>query len=165
MRPRPGSSTGAVVSSANSLPAGFELQEQALIDRPQQPGSAPNPVSQRRAIEINALACDDLRLAIKRQVIGIFGHQHMRDGRIGRQTALDQPRRSRRLDNAVLARAASVFGPANDQDPELRGNDIEPLAHIFTNAAQRALAARAILVLDVDHRLDARQMGGKRNRD
>ena len=86
----------------------------------------------------------------------------MRDGRIGRQTALDQPRRSRRLDNAVLARAASVFGPANDQDPELRGNDIEPLAHIFTNAAQRALAARAILVLDVDHRLDARQMGGKR---
>ena len=45
-----------------------------------------------------------------------------------------------------------------DQHPELRGDDVEPFAHVLSDPMQRALAARAGLILDVDDRLDARQV-------
>ena len=123
-------------------------------------GGASDPVGERRAIEMNALPLVDLRLAIERQVIGIFGDEHVGDRRLGRQAALDQPRRRRRLDDDVLASAAGVFGPAHDQHPELGGHDIELLADVLADPMQLAAAAWAGLVLDVDDRLDARQMGG-----
>jgi hypothetical protein len=44
-------------------------------------------------------------------------------------------------------------------NPELRGNDVESLADVLADPVQRALAARAGLVLDVDERLRARQLG------
>ena len=125
-------------------------------------GGAADPVGQRRAVEIDALAGVDLRLAIERQVIGVLGDQHLGDRRLGRQAALDQPRRRRRLDDHVLAGAAGVFGPAHDQHPELGGDDVEPLADVLADPVQRARAARAGLVLDVDERLDPRQMRRQR---
>jgi hypothetical protein len=91
-------------------------------------------------------------------MVGVFGNEHVGDRRIGRQAALDQPRRRRRLEDDVLAGAASVFGPAHHQHPELRGNDVEPFADVLADPVERALAAGAGLVLDVDDRLDARQM-------
>ena len=36
-----------------------------------------DPVGQRRAIQINAFAVEDLALPIQRQVIGVFVDQHM----------------------------------------------------------------------------------------
>ena len=162
VRPRPGSSTGAVVSSANSLGDAFSFVEQPLVQRPQVPGGAADPVGQRRAIEIDALAGVDLGLPIQRQVIGIFGHQHLGDGRLGRQAALDQPRRRRRLHDTILAGPAGVFGPARDEHPELRRHDVEPLAHVLADPVQLALAAGAGLVVDVDDDLDPRQMRRQR---
>ncbi len=79
--------------------------------------SAPDPVSERGAIEANALALVNLRLAVERQVIGIFGDEHVRDRCFRRQADFDQPRRGRRLDDDVLACAAGVFGSAHDQHP------------------------------------------------
>jgi hypothetical protein len=75
-----------------------------------------------------------------------------------RQAALDQPRRRRRLDDDALARATGVFGPAHDEHPEPGGHDVELFADALPDPVQRAVAARAGLVLDVDERLDARQM-------
>ena len=97
MRPRPGSSTGAVVSSANSLVELLSLHEQALMHRPQQPGGAADPIGQCRAIEHDALPRIDLGLPIQRQMIGVFGDENLRHRRLGRQSALDQPRRRGRL--------------------------------------------------------------------
>lgn len=75
---------------------------------------------QHRAIQRDALPRVNLDLPVQRQMIGAFGHQNLGDGGLGRQPALDQPRRSRRLHDAVLAGSAGLFGPPGDQDPELR---------------------------------------------
>ena len=152
-----------MVSSANSLAEVFSVVEQPLVHRPQQEGGAADPVGQRRAIEVDALAGVDLRLAVERQVIGVLGDQHLRDRRLGRQSALDQPRRRGRLHHHVLAGPAGIFGPAHDQHAELRRHDVEPLAAILADPMQRVAAARAGVVLDVDHHLDARQMRRQRS--
>jgi hypothetical protein len=68
----------------------FEMSENALAERPHVKGGSSDPISERRTIEMNALAFVDLRLAIERQVIGIFCDEHVGDCRLGRQ-----PRRLR----------------------------------------------------------------------
>ncbi len=133
------------------------------MNRPQQTGGAADPVGQGRAIELDALPGVDLGLPIQRKVIGVFGDQHLGHRRLGRQAALDQPRRRRRLHHHVLASPAGIFGPAHDQHPELRRHDVEPLARILADPMQRVAAARAGMVVDIDHHLDARQMGRKRS--
>ena len=91
-------------------------------------------------------------------MVGVFGNQYLRHRRLGRQAALDETRRRRRLDDDILASAASVFGSAHDEHPEVRGNDVELLAHVLADPVQGPLAARAGLVLDVDERLETRRM-------
>ena len=133
------------------------------MQRAQVPGGMADPVGQRRAIEIDALAGVDLGLAIQRQMVGIFGDQNLGDGGLGRQAALDQPRRRRGLHDAVLASPAGIFGPPGDEHPELRRHDVQPLALVLADPVQLALAARAGLVVDVDHHLDPRQMRRQRS--
>src|SRR5665647_2362719 len=130
------------------------MREQALMNRPQMPGGAANPVSQRRTIKIDPLPGINLRLTVQWQVIRVFGDEHVRDGRFRRQAAFDKTRWRRRLHHNVLAGAAGVFGTAHDQNPELRGYDVQPLADILADPVQRVLAARTGFVLDVDGRFD-----------
>lgn len=96
-------------------------------------GCLPHPVRQRRTIQLNALAGVNLRLPIERQVIGIFGDKNLGDGGFGRQSALDQPGRGRRLHNTVLASTAGVFGTPSHEDPELRRDQVQPLASILAD--------------------------------
>jgi hypothetical protein len=103
-----------------------------------------------------------LRLAIERQVVGVFGDQHMGDRRLGRQAALDQSRRRSGLHDDVLAGAAGVFGSADDEHPELGRHDVELFAHVLANPVQLAFAARADLAQNVNDGLYTRQMGGQR---
>ena len=140
-----------------------QMRENALVHGPQVERGASDPVGERRAIETNALPLVNLGLAIERQVVGVFGDDHVRDRRLGRQAALDQPRRRRRLDDDVLASAAGIFGSAHDQHSELRRHDVEPLADVLADLVKLAPAARAGLVLNVDDRLDARQMRRQRS--
>ena len=93
------------------------MGEDALMDRSQMERGPSDPIGESRAVEAKALALINLRLAIERRVIGVFGDEHVGDRRLGRQAALDQPRRHRRLDDDVLARAAGVFGPARPNPP------------------------------------------------
>jgi hypothetical protein len=116
---------------------------------PQMERSASDPVGERRAIEANALALVNLRLAVERQVVGIFGDERVRNRCFRRQAAFDQPRRGRRLDDDVLACAAGLFGPTHDQHPELRRHDVELLADVLANLVKLAPTARTGLVLDV----------------
>ena len=73
------------------------------MHRPQQEGRTADPIRQRRAVEFDTLPGVNLRLAVQRKVIGVFGDQDLRHRGLGRQSALDQPGWSRRLDDAVLA--------------------------------------------------------------
>ena len=108
-------------------------------------GGTADPVRQRRAIEIDALPGVDLGLPVQRQMIGVFGDENLRDRRLGRQSALDQPRRRRRLHHPVLASPAGVFGPADDEHAELRRHDVEPLAPVLADPMQRALQHGQVL--------------------
>jgi hypothetical protein len=141
----------------------LEHREQAFVHRPQHEGSAADPIGQGRAVKVEALAGINLRLPVQRQVIGIFGHEHLRDRRLGWQSALDQPRRCWRLHHHVLASPAGVSGPTNDKHPELSRHDVEPLTCILADPMQRVAAARAGMVIDIDHHLDARQMRRQRS--
>lgn len=49
------------------------MLEKPLVNRAQMPGGSAHPVGERRAVEIAPLTLVDLRLPVKRQVIGIFG--------------------------------------------------------------------------------------------
>jgi hypothetical protein len=129
----------------------------------QQEGGASDPIGQGRAIEIDALPRIDLSLPVKRKMIGVFGDQNLRHSRLGGNAALDQASRRRRLHHHLLTAPAGIFGPADNQDPELGGDDVEPLGPIFADPMQGAAAARAGMALDIDEHLDTRQMGGKRS--
>lgn len=82
---------------------------------------------------------------------------------LGRQPALDQPRRRSRLHHPVLAGSTRIFGSTHNKHAELGRDDIESFADILANPMQRIAAARADMVVDVDHHLDARQMGRQRS--
>jgi hypothetical protein len=63
----------------------FQDLEQPLMDRRQKPScGAADPMGERRGIKLDALARINLRLTVKRAVVGILRHQHMRDQRLGR---------------------------------------------------------------------------------
>jgi hypothetical protein len=122
-----------------------------------------NPVRQRGSIQIDALSGVDLGLAIQRQVVGIFGHQNLRDGGFGRHAAFDQARRRRGLNDPIFAVPAGIFRAAGDEHPELRRHDVQPLALVLADPVQLALAAAGTgLVVDVDDNLDPRQMRRQR---
>ena len=128
------------------------------MQRAQVEGGMLNPVRQRRSIESDALAGIDLGLPVERQMIGIFGHQNLGDRGLGRQAALDQPGRSLGLHDTILAGTTGVFGTPGNDNAELRRHHVQPLALVFTDPMQFALAAGAGLVVDVDDDLDPRQM-------
>src|SRR4051794_7066673 len=56
-----------------------------------------------------------------------------------------------------------MFGPPNDQHAELRRHDVEPLGRVLADLMQCLAAARAGMVIDVDHHLHARQMSRRRS--
>ena len=64
------------------------------MDGSQQPGRAPRPVRQRRAVQPDALARVDLRLAVERRVIGVLGDDHLGTvGSVGRRPSISRRRR------------------------------------------------------------------------
>ena len=140
----------------------LQLLQQPRMHRPQREGGAADPIGQGGAIERDALAGVDLRLAIEWRVVGVFGDQHMRDQCLGRYAVLDQPLRRRRLHHFAGARLAGILGAARHDHLELRRDHIEPLRDVLADAVLEAAAARAGLVRDIDDDLFARQMRRQR---
>ena len=105
------------------------------------------------------MPAEDLSLAIQGEMIGILGDQHLRDQRLGGHPTIDRPFRGRRLDHSALAGPAAVARPADHLHPVLRRDDVEHLRVVFADDVQRLAAARAGLVLHVDHDFDPRQVG------
>ena len=91
-------------------------------------------------------------------MVGVFGDEHMGDGAFGRQRALDQPGRRRRLGDAFLAPAAGVFRANGDDDPQLRRHNVQTLAAILADPHHLPAAAGAKRALRLDHLLDPGQM-------
>jgi hypothetical protein len=91
-------------------------------------------------------------------MIGILADQHLREQRLGGHPAIDRPLRRRSLDHGTLAGPAAVARPADHLHPVLRRDDVEHLRPVFADDVQHPAAARAGLVLNVDHDLDPRQV-------
>ncbi len=133
------------------------------MQRAQVPGRMTDPIRQRGSIQIDAaLASIDLGLPVQRQMVGIFGHQNLCDGGLGRHAALDKMCRCRGLQDAVLASPAGVFRSPGDEYPELRRHHVQPLALVLADPVQLSAAAGTGLVIDVDDDLDPRQMRRQR---
>ena len=135
--PRPGSSTGTGVSSACSLPRGHHMAAERLHQRRQQPAAITDPVGQGRAIKLDPLSGIDLRLAVQRQVIGVLGHQHVREQSRSGQAARDRPRGCCHLHDALAAGAAELR-PHMPHHLEVLRHVLQDFADILTDPAQRA---------------------------
>ena len=61
----------------------FQQLQHPRDDRLQRKGAAPHPIGQTGAIDLDALALQDLVLAIQRQMISIFADQDMGQHRLG----------------------------------------------------------------------------------
>ena len=169
---------GPEVSLLGAAAAGIEHRRGGLVDRDLAGGQnelaqpqpqrlefgarIADPERQHRALDIDALREQHLGLPVERQVPGIFGDQHMGDHRLGGQSALDQPFGCRRLNHAIRAGPAGIFGTMRHDHPELRRDDVEPLGGLLADHMHGRAAAGAVGVLGRDRHVDMRQMSGQR---
>jgi hypothetical protein len=136
-----------------------------IVQRLQLGSRGPDPMSQGRALDLHAITGEDLRLPVQRKMIGVLGHHHVGDHRLGRQAAFDQPRWCRRLDHAgdrvgarLLTVPAGIFWPPGHDHADLGRHLVEPLGCILTDDVQFATAARTRLAVGLDHHLLVRQV-------
>jgi hypothetical protein len=82
----------------------------------------------------------------------------MRDHRLGRDAAFDQPRRRGRLHHSARAGAASKFRTPRHDHPELRRDHVEPLGGVLADHRHRRPAAWAGSILGRERHFDPRQV-------
>jgi hypothetical protein len=99
----------------------------AQIDRLELRRCDANPKGQRGAVDRQALQLHDLRLPVKRIVPGELIDHDAGHETFGRNTALDQALRSRRLDDRAFADPAAIFGTMRNDHLVLGRNLVETL--------------------------------------
>jgi hypothetical protein len=134
---------------------------QAVDHRRQMERRLADPAGQRRSVEAETRPAHDLALAVERRMVGVFGDQHMRDGALGRQGALDQPRVRRCLDDPGLAGRTGIARPHRRDHPELRRHDVEAFRAVLADLHHLAAAAGAERAVGLDHHFAARQLPGQ----
>src|SRR6266540_4458110 len=137
-----------------------DVRAELFVQRVEPPACAANPSGQRRAIELNAVAREDLRLSIQRRVIAIFADQDLREQRRRRQATCDRTLRRRRLVHGPTGPAA-IFGAANPDDTEPRGHPVQHLADALADAMQCAATARTGVRRSVEHDVFAWEVIGQ----
>jgi hypothetical protein len=132
--------------------------EHQLIERRQPPARASHPVAQCRTIQRDALPLKHLCLTVERKSITELANHDVRHQRFRCHATIDWPLRRRGLHHGALAASASIAWPANHLHPQLGGNQVEHLGAVIADQVQCAATTRALLALDVDDHLVARQM-------
>lgn len=120
-----------------------------------------DPVGQGGAVEVEAVAFEDLALPIERQMVGILAHQHTGEQPGTGTAALDGSGGQRRLGEALAARA----GQARAHDPvhhEPAGHILELLGHVFADTSQGSTTAGAAVAGRRELDLLARDVVGDR---
>ena len=146
-----------VAEQARMAVHGRELQ---VIEALHRPCRLLHPARQRLAVDGEAMAGKDLRLAIQRRAPGELRRGNPCDeGRRG-HAALDQARARLGLNHRALAGPTGVFGADRAQDPKHRGNPIDHVVDVLANAVQRARAARTRRRFRFDRHIDAGEMPG-----
>ena len=117
-----------------------------LVERPQQFGRRLDPVAQRAARDVQAVAREEVFLTVKRQVVAELGDDDLRDQPWSGDAASDRPHGRRRACHAVFAVPAGVLGSHVDVHFELRRHVLQNAALVLADAVFRPAAARALLV-------------------
>jgi hypothetical protein len=118
-----------------------DMLSDRLDQRRQQPGRLADPIGQRGAVEVDALAPIDARLPVERQMIAVLADQHMGQQPGPRPAALDRQGRHRRLRHALAAPAGKRRPDVPDHF-EAAGNVVEDLADVLADLAHLAAAGR-----------------------
>ena len=150
---------GAACLVGKQFRRGFQELEQARLQRSQQRRRTADPIGERGAVEIDALAAIDLRLPIQRTVISVFADKHVGDKVFGWDAGFDHTRWRRSLHDRVFAGPAGIFRPARDDDFELGRRHVEPLGAVLAHDMHGAATARASRALRLDNDFFPRQMG------
>lgn len=137
---------------------GEDMLGEPCLQRLQLPAGAADPVRQGRAVELDAVAGEDLALSVKWEMIAVFGDQDMREQRGTGEALGDRTLRDGRLMDGP-AGAAAIAWPADADDPKPRRHMIEHLADRLANRMQFTAAAGAGLMLEIEPHLLAGQMG------
>ncbi len=133
-----------------------------LIEAFEPPGGTLHPAGERRAVELDALAGQDLHLPVQRQIPGELRDHHVGHEGRRRHAALNEARQHLRLHHAVGAAAAAVLGTDCPQHAQNRRDHVQHLADVLADLVKPTLAARARGRLRLQHLLTARQMLGQR---
>ena len=161
MRVLPLASTGTVVSSAWMRSAAKTCARIASTSGISVAAAAPDPVGQRRDVELDAFAGIDGALAVERQMQAVLGEQDMGEQLGAGAPARDRMRGRRRLGDRLAGAAGELLAHVLDHLPLAR-NELQRLGHVLADLAQgAAAAARAGQGRRIDDAL-ARQMLGQR---
>jgi hypothetical protein len=127
------------------------------LQRLQPPAGAADPVGKGRAVDLDAVPGKDLALPVEGQMIAVFGDQDMSEQGRGCEALGDRPLRGRCLVDGPAGPAA-IARPTDTDDPEACRHMVEHLAHRLADHMQRAAAAGAGLMLDIEPPVIARQV-------
>ena len=94
-------------------------------------------------------------------MVGVLGDEHLRQRPLGRQPALDEVCRRGRLHEALLTGPAGALRAHRDQHPQLRRNDVQPLATVFADAHHLSVTAGTLRAVGSMVRSDTRQVLGQ----
>ena len=119
-----------------------------------------DPAGQGRGFQADALAGEDLGLAIERQMVVVLRDQDVRQQPRAGATAGDRVIRRWRRHHRVASPAGELLADVPDH-LEAAGHVIEGLGRVLANPPQRAAAARASWAGAMHHLL-ARQVLGQR---
>jgi len=108
----------------------------------QRRGRSADPVSQRRDVELDALAGIDRALAVERQMQPVFGEQDMRQKSGAGAPTRDRMRRRRRLGDRLAGPAGELLAHMCDHLPLAR-DQLQRLGDILAELVQDTAAARA----------------------
>ncbi len=122
--------------------AGHHMPRQGVHQGADQPRHLPHHVGQGRARQIDVRAGVDLGLAMQRQMVAVFRHQHVRQQPGTGASARHRQAGRRRLGDR-LAGPAGQFRPLMPDHPERTRHVVEDLGHVGAERAQRAAAGRA----------------------
>ena len=131
-----------------------------LDQRHQRRGAGPDPIGERRDIEIDAFFFVYGALAVQRQMGAIFAEQHLGQELRSSAAARDRMRGSGRLRDRFAGAAGELFPHMLDHFP-LRRHEFERLGDVLAQFAQHAAAARALRCRWFEDAL-ARQLRGQR---
>ena len=126
-------------------------------ERLQERRRAPDPVRQRRAVEIEPVASVDLALTIQGQVVAVLGHQDVGQKPWPGPAALDRARGQGRLHEA-LASPAGEARPRDAVHHEAAGDVLQLLGDVLAQASQATAAAGAGVLAGGDLDLHARDV-------